>query len=66
MDLSNKQYTLLLDLYHALPEAFHALPGHIKDAFNTKLQARQHARMQLAQQPMEQKLQALAAHYRRT
>lgn len=64
MELSNKQYGLLLDLYHELNEAFQALPGHIKDAFYSRLQAKQHARMQL-KEPSDAKLQALANHYRR-
>lgn len=47
MKLSNKQYLLLLDLFHELNEAFVALPADIKAAFYERLQARNHARHEL-------------------
>jgi len=39
MVLTDKQYLVLIDLFHELHEAFQALPNEFKDAFYKRLYA---------------------------
>lgn len=35
--LTDKQYRILLDLYHEMNEVFHTLPGNVRHAFLERL-----------------------------
>lgn len=37
MILTDKQFALLCDMYHELPDAFDALPQHVLDAYYGRL-----------------------------
>lgn len=37
MKLTDKQYQVLLDLYHELPDVFNTLPQYVLDAYYERL-----------------------------